>query len=94
MAVVAVAGDVDLTYAEDLRTAIEDAQVSRERIAIDVSAATMIDSRVIGVLVATAERLEGPLPLIDADSNIRRLLATVGLDSHFAFIETAGDLSE
>jgi anti-sigma B factor antagonist len=82
--VVAVTGEVDLTAAPDLRdqigTAIED---GAERVLVDLSGATLVDSSVLGVLVGAMRRLRrrhGDLGLVGGDPAVERVLTVTGLD--------------
>lgn len=81
---IVLAGDADLTAAADLDEMVIGAVANAERlVTVDLSDATLIDSRTIAVLVEWTEKLSstgGKLQIICADPNILRLLARIGLD--------------
>ena len=86
--VVAVAGDADLNSADLLRESLDNAAATGGRVAVDLDGATLLDSRMIGVLANAAERLgaEGrELPIVCSDPNVLRLFTTIGLETTFDF---------
>ena len=67
--------------------AIEDA-TGNGPIVIDLSEATLVDSRTIGVLAGwhkTLRLTDGGLRLVAADPDLLRLFATIGLEREFEF---------
>lgn len=89
--VVVVSGDADLTMTDALSAALARAEESGPRVAVDVAAATLVDSRTIGVLLSCSERLRsrgGGLSIVGAKPDIRRLFTTIGLDREFAFFDS------
>jgi anti-anti-sigma factor len=87
--VVIVLGDADLTVADELESALEEACADAPQVVVDLAAATLLDSRVIGVLQACAERLRqinGGLTITGANADVRRLFTTIGLDREFRFL--------
>jgi anti-anti-sigma factor len=88
---VTVSGDADLTVADELEAALERCAAESEQVVVDLSATTLLDSRVIGLLLACSERQRrdgrGPMTLIGAGPDVRRLFTTIGLDREFRFID-------
>lgn len=85
--VVAIAGDADVSSADDLNAAIEEA-TGNGPIVIDLSEATLVDSRTIGVLAGwhkTLRLTDGGLRLVATDPDLLRLFATIGLEREFEF---------
>lgn len=92
--VIAVLGDADLMSADALYAAIEEAAGAHDRIVVDLSGATLLDSRTIGVLAGWVERLRGrgaTMPIVCDDANVLRLFATIGLDREFEFFASRDD---
>jgi anti-anti-sigma factor len=92
------AGDLDMTVADDLEAAMEEAAEAAPDVVVDLSGATLLDSRAIGILLSWTERLrriDGSLAIVGASEDVRRLFATIGLDREFRFFEdrdaTLGD---
>jgi anti-sigma B factor antagonist len=86
--VVAVEGDADLNSAGALHAAIEEASRESDVVIIDLSGATLIDSRTIGVLASWVQKRRDDgarMPIVCAEPNIRRLFATIGLEGEFEF---------
>lgn len=86
-----MSGDADLTAAATLDSAIERAAEEHERIMVDLSRATLLDSRTIGVLAGWVDKLRSrgaKLPIVCADANVLRLFTTIGLDREFEFFAT------
>jgi anti-sigma B factor antagonist len=86
--VVAVAGEVDLYSAPELKehvlTAIEG---GKTRIVVDLSGATFIDSTTLGVLVGARKRLrehDGTLAVVCPDDDKLGLFEMTGLDRVFS----------
>ncbi len=87
-AVIAVTGEADVLAAEELKGVIgAAAEAGHGTVTIDLSDATLVDSRTIGVLVDWTGRLSaagGGLQLVCDNPNILRLLARIGLDRTLA----------
>lgn len=84
---VAIAGDADVSSADGLNAAIEEA-TGNGPIVIDLSEATLVDSRTIGVLAGwhkTLRLTDGGLRLVATDPDLLRLFATIGLEREFEF---------
>ena len=89
--VVSVAGDADLNSAETLRESLDRAAATGKGVAVDLDGATLLDSRMIGVLANAAERLKSEgrdLPIVCSDPNVLRLFSTLGLERTFDFFPT------
>jgi anti-anti-sigma factor len=87
---VAASGDLDLTVAGDLDSALGQVAESTS-VVVDLSDATLVDSRAIGVLLAWSERLRARgerLAIVTSDPDILRLFTTIGLDREFDFHPT------
>ena len=81
---IVLSGDADLTAAAELQEMVTAAASEGDKtVTIDLSDATLIDSRTISVLVEWTESLSsagGRLQVICSNPNILRLLARIGLD--------------
>jgi anti-sigma B factor antagonist len=86
--VIAISGDADVGAALDLEQRLEElARTGARTVTVDLSGATLIDSRTMGVLVGWDERLRsqsGALPIVCPNPNVLRMLATMGLDQSLA----------
>jgi len=90
--IVAVAGEIDLFTAPELKAAIGEALESgRTRIVVDLSATTFLDSTALGVLIGAVKRLrsrEGVLTIVNTDPNIAKTFEITGLDQIFTIRRT------
>lgn len=86
-------GEIDLSTAGELRTALEQALAADPKVVIDMAGVSFVDASGLRVVLQVAESLSGsgPLPLRNA-SRVQRILDLVGL-SELASIEfrDAGD---
>lgn len=83
---VVVTGDADLNSADQLRESLDGAMPEGGGPIVDLTGATLLDSRTIGVLASANERLgEERLRIVCGDPNVLRLFATIGLEHEFAF---------
>jgi anti-sigma B factor antagonist len=92
--VVALAGELDLYNAHTVREALlDEAGRKPERLVIDLSKVTFIDSTGLGVLIEARTRLQnrGAFLLASPGLETRRALEISGLDRHFAVHETLDD---
>jgi anti-sigma B factor antagonist len=91
--VLAVAGDVDLESADQLRAAGEQALASSTagRLRIDLSAVSFIDSTGLGALIHIRNLAPDQVVLVAPAERVLRLLEIAGLDGVFD-IERAGDV--
>ena len=83
-AVVALLGEVDLftapRFMEALLEAVDD---GADRVTVDLSAVTFVDSTALGVLIAGSKRLQarsGTLDIVCPNQDVRRILEITGLD--------------
>jgi anti-anti-sigma factor len=93
--VVAISGDADVTAAADLEGCmVEAVTAGARRVTIDLSEATLIDSRTIAALVRWDGKLSsvgGALPIACPNPNILRMLATIGLDQSLSIFASRGE---
>ncbi len=93
--IIAISGDADVTAALALEECLVGTVAAGERrVTIDLSAATLIDSRTIGVLVGGDERMRslgGALSIVCPNPNILRMLATMGLDQSLSIYRSHGE---
>jgi anti-sigma B factor antagonist len=92
--VVTLAGELDLYNANSVRDAlIECASEEPERLVVELSGVTFIDSTALGVLVEARTRLTNRRGFLLAapGREVRRALEISGLDRHFAVYETVDD---
>ena len=90
--VVAVAGEIDLFTAPELKAALGEALESgRTRIVVDLTATTFLDSTALGVLIGAVKRLrsrDGVLTIVNTDPNIAKTFEITGLDQIFPISAT------
>jgi anti-sigma B factor antagonist len=82
--VVEVAGEIDLFTAPDLKSAItEGLDAGSEKVVIDLTKTTFLDSTALGVLIGTVKRLrdnDGSMTIVNTDQNIAKTFEITGLD--------------
>lgn len=86
-------GEIDLSTADQLRTALEEALSTDPTIVVDMGGVTFFDAAGLRALlqVAASRNGAGPLPLVNA-ARVARVLALVGLsDLPSIVIIDAGD---
>ena len=92
IAVVSVAGEVDLHTAPLLRDALAAAlELDGTGVVVDLHACEFVDSAALGTLVEANAHLGGRnrrLALVAADGGVRRALELIGLDRVFALHES------
>ena len=93
--VVGLTGEVDLYTAPELKSELL-RLVAEEpnRIVVDLSGATFVDSTTLGVLLGAVKRLRtigGELVIVCSDLNIRRILSITLLDRAFTIYDTLDD---
>lgn len=79
---VRVSGEVDMATSSELESALEKTEPG-ERVVVDLTACTFLDSSAIRALLTGAARLEaggGSVALVAPDPRIRRVLEIAGLD--------------
>jgi anti-anti-sigma factor len=76
-----VEGEIDISTAADLRTALERAMAADPKVVVDMAGVTFCDAAGVRVVLQAAANLNGagPLRLLNA-SRVKRLLDLVGLD--------------
>ena len=90
--VVAIAGEVDLYVAPELKQQLLDV-IGRgaTHVIVDLTGATFIDSTTLGVLIGAVRRLrvnEGRLSIVCDDRNVARTFELSGLDRVFEIFPT------
>lgn len=84
IALLSVSGELDLYAEEELRSALESADLlGTPTVIVDLSGATFMDSTVCGILVAEAKkrlRDEGQLVLVSSANGTGRVLEVSGID--------------
>ena len=90
--VVAVRGEIDLFTAPELKQKLTDAiESGKNRIVVDLSDTTFLDSTALGVLIGAVKRLrsrEGALVIVNVDQNIAKTFEITGLDQIFTIRTT------
>jgi anti-sigma B factor antagonist len=92
--VVRLAGELDLYNAHVVRKALlESADAAPERIVVDLSDVSFLDSTALGVLIEARTRLANRRAFLLASPGLeaKRALEVSGLDRHFAVHETVED---
>jgi anti-sigma B factor antagonist len=96
-AVVSVEGELDLSTAPRLKGMLLDSlEEGCNRLIVDLSLATFMDSTALGVLVAVNRRpeLAGPLAIVCAGERIRQIFEFSGTDGAFAIHPTFEEAHE
>jgi len=87
LVVITLVGEVDLYTAPDLKQElVRVVDEGAQRVLVDMSETTFIDSTTLGVLVSGLKQLRplgGQLVLVITDSKIRRVFEITGLDRVF-----------
>ena len=93
MAIVVLAGELDLYNAEEVRAALDEAGGSSpRRVVIDMSDVEFIDSTALGVLLEARSKLgDGKLRLASLQLGTRRTLQVSGLDRQLSVHDTVDD---
>jgi anti-sigma B factor antagonist len=90
--VVAVRGEIDLFTAPELKQVLaESIEGGRNRIVVDLTETTFLDSTALGVLIGAVKRLrsrEGALAIVNVDENIAKTFEITGLDQIFTILAT------
>jgi anti-sigma B factor antagonist len=92
--VVALAGELDLYNAEDVRAALlECCSEEPSVLVLDLAEVTFIDSTALGVLIEARSRLadRDGFRLAAPGLETRRALDVSGLDRHFSVFDTVGE---
>lgn len=93
--VIAVAGEVDIFTAPELKRAISGAIDSGAReIVIDLTETRFLDSTALGVLIGAVKRLrplEGRLMIVNVEPSTAKTFEITGLDQIFTIVESRDD---
>ncbi len=84
---ISVTGDADVSAAAELTSALDNA--GSPTVVVDLSQATLVDSRTIAILVDRTARLRGDagdLIVVCADPNILRLFRRIGLEDQLTIV--------
>jgi anti-sigma B factor antagonist len=96
--VIAVAGEIDLFTAPELKAALGDAlEAGRTKIVVDLTQTTFLDSTALGVLIGAVKRLrsrDGAMTIVNNDPNIAKTFEITGLDQIFTIRATRDEALE
>ncbi|MGH2854919.1 MAG: STAS domain-containing protein [Solirubrobacteraceae bacterium] len=89
--VIAVQGELDLSTAPRLKWMLIDSlQAGLDRLVVDLSLASFMDSTALGVLVAVKRRLDGDqrLAIVCPRTDVLKIFEFAGMDEAFALFPT------
>jgi anti-sigma B factor antagonist len=90
--VVAVAGEIDLFTAPEMKaTLIGAIDAGKTRIVVDLTKTTFLDSTALGVLIGAIKRLrarDGALTIVNTEATIAKTFEITGLDQIFTITDT------
>ncbi|MBA2347221.1 MAG: STAS domain-containing protein [Solirubrobacterales bacterium] len=90
--VVAVAGEVDIFTAPELKRAIAGAiEAGGRELVIDLTETRFLDSTALGVLIGAVKRLrplEGQMVIVNVEPSTAKTFEITGLDQIFTIVET------
>lgn len=91
--VVVLQGELDLYNAQPVRSALVDASNGAERVVVDMSEVTFVDSTAMGLLIEARSRMRDRSAFVLAGPRMetRRALQVSGLDRHFAIADSVDD---
>jgi anti-sigma B factor antagonist len=96
--VLAVRGEIDLFTAPELKQVLAEAiQAGRNRIIVDLTETSFLDSTALGVLIGAVKRLRsrhGALAIVNVDENIAKTFEITGLDQIFTILATREEAVE
>jgi anti-sigma B factor antagonist len=96
--VLAVRGEIDLFTAPELKQVLaESIEAGRNRIIVDLTETTFLDSTALGVLIGAVKRLRsrhGALAIVNVDENIAKTFEITGLDQIFTILPTREEAVE
>jgi anti-sigma B factor antagonist len=96
--VVAVAGEIDLFTAPELKHHVERAlDRDPDRLVVDLTGTTFIDSSSLGVLIGAHRRLArsgGALVVVAAERSVVKTLKITGLDQLFTVVASPDDVPD
>ncbi len=84
-----LAGELDLSSAPDLLTAVFPLTAEPGDLRIDMSELSFMDSSGLQALLTMAQALQGGIELVDAPRAVRRVFEITGTLDRFAFASTA-----
>ena len=92
VAMVVLSGEVDIYSAPQFKeTLLRGIEEGAQRVIVDLTQVTFIDSTALGVLVSGAKRVrpqKGALDIVCSDANISRIFEITGLDRIFGMYAT------
>lgn len=95
---IAVRGEIDLFTAHDVRRAGTEAiDEGAQRVIVDLTDVTFLDSTGLGVLIGLAKRLRpggGGIAVVNVDDTIATTFSITGLDDMIPVVETREDAVE
>ena len=98
VSIVELAGEVDLYTAPEVkRELLKVIEDGAQRVVVDLTETTFIDSTTLGVLLGGLKRLravDGEIVLVCSDRNIRKIFEITLLDRVFPIVETAEEALE
>jgi anti-sigma B factor antagonist len=98
VSIVELAGEVDLYTAPEVkRELLKVIEEGAQRVIVDLTDTTFIDSTTLGVLLGGLKRLravDGEIVLVCSDRNIRKIFEITLLDRVFPIVETADEALE
>lgn len=93
--VIAVAGEIDLYTAPDLKQLVTQViEAGARGVVIDLSGTTFLDSTGLGVLIGALKRLrarDGALAIVNVDDSIARTFEITGLDQIFTIRDSCDE---
>jgi anti-sigma B factor antagonist len=92
--VIAVKGELDLSTAPRLKWMLIDSlQAGLDRLVVDLSLASFMDSTALGVLVAVKRRLDGDqrLAIVCPRTDVLKIFEFAGMDEAFAIFPVLDD---
>jgi anti-sigma B factor antagonist len=92
--VVRLAGEIDLYNAHEVRDALlDETDKEPERLVVELSRVTFVDSTALGVLIEARAKLANKRAFLVASPQLetRRALEVSGLDRHFGVYDTVDD---
>jgi anti-sigma B factor antagonist len=96
--VLAVRGEIDLYSAPRLRQVIaESIEAGRNRIVLDLTETSFLDTTGLGVLIGAVKRLRpchGALAIVNCDASIAKTFEITGLDQIFTILPTRDEALE
>ncbi|HLK45050.1 MAG TPA: STAS domain-containing protein [Acidimicrobiales bacterium] len=92
--VVTVTGEVDVATSPELFDALDRATDDKQRLVVDLSRVTFMDSTGLGVLIQTLRAVlakDGEMRLVVHEQNVRKIFEVTGLDG---VIQIYGSLAD